>query len=50
MSYFAYYKKGVLMGTMTFDFSGEVVLVTGGSRGLGLEIAQAFGKAGDRNG
>ncbi|MBA2283941.1 MAG: glucose 1-dehydrogenase [Ktedonobacteraceae bacterium] len=34
------------MGTMTFDFSGEVVLVTGGSRGLGLEIAQAFGKAG----
>ncbi len=34
------------MGTATFDFSGEVVLVTGGSRGLGLEIAQAFGEAG----
>lgn len=34
------------MGTATFDFSGEVVLVTGGSRGLGLEIAQAFGGAG----
>ncbi|MBO0791690.1 MAG: SDR family NAD(P)-dependent oxidoreductase, partial [Ktedonobacteraceae bacterium] len=34
------------MGTASFDFSGEVVLVTGGSRGLGLEIAQAFGQAG----
>jgi NAD(P)-dependent dehydrogenase (short-subunit alcohol dehydrogenase family) len=34
------------MGTVTFDFSNEVVLVTGGSRGLGLEIAQSFGAAG----
>ena len=34
------------MGTITFDFSGEVALITGGSRGLGLEIAQAFGQAG----
>ncbi len=34
------------MGNVTFDFSGEVVLVTGGSRGLGFEIAQAFGVAG----
>ncbi len=34
------------MGTITFDFSGEVALITGGSRGLGLEIAQAFGAAG----
>src|SRR5436853_7614468 len=34
------------MGTVTFNFAGEVVLVTGGSRGLGLEIAQAFGGAG----
>lgn len=34
------------MGTATFNFSGETVLVTGGSRGLGLEIAQAFGSAG----
>ncbi len=34
------------MGKATFDFSGEVVLVTGGSRGLGFEIAQAFGTAG----
>ena len=34
------------MGTVTFDFTGEVALITGGSRGLGLEIAQAFGDAG----
>ncbi len=34
------------MDTATFDFSGTVVLVTGGSRGLGFEIAQAFGSAG----
>jgi NAD(P)-dependent dehydrogenase (short-subunit alcohol dehydrogenase family) len=34
------------MGTVSFDFKGEVVVVTGGSRGLGLEIAQAFGQAG----
>lgn len=34
------------MGTVRFDFKGEVVLITGGSRGLGLEIAQGFGSAG----
>ncbi len=34
------------MGTVSFDFKGEVVIVTGGSRGLGLEIAHAFGYAG----
>src|SRR6266480_568164 len=33
------------MGTVSFDFKGEVVMVTGGSRGLGLEIAHAFGQA-----
>jgi len=34
------------MGTVTYNFAGEVALITGGSRGLGLEIAQAFGAAG----
>ncbi len=34
------------MGTVSFDFNGEVIVVTGGSRGLGLEIAYAFGQAG----
>jgi NAD(P)-dependent dehydrogenase (short-subunit alcohol dehydrogenase family) len=34
------------MGAVSFDFKGEVVMVTGGSRGLGLEIAHAFGQAG----
>ncbi len=34
------------MGTVNFDFKDEVVVVTGGSRGLGLEIAHAFGQAG----
>lgn len=34
------------MGTVRFDFKDEVAFVTGGSRGLGLEIAEAFGQAG----
>ena len=34
------------MGTVTFNFTAEVALITGGSRGSGLEIAQAFGAAG----
>jgi NAD(P)-dependent dehydrogenase (short-subunit alcohol dehydrogenase family) len=34
------------MGTVSFDFKEEVVVITGGSRGLGLEIAHGFGAAG----
>ncbi|MDO9358248.1 MAG: SDR family NAD(P)-dependent oxidoreductase, partial [Polaromonas sp.] len=29
-----------------FDLSGKTALVTGGSRGLGLQLAQALGEAG----
>ena len=29
-----------------FDLSGRVALVTGGSRGLGLQMAEALGEAG----
>ncbi|HQQ71366.1 MAG TPA: SDR family NAD(P)-dependent oxidoreductase, partial [Alicycliphilus sp.] len=31
-----------------FDLSGKTALVTGGSRGLGLQMAQALGEAGAR--
>ena len=31
-----------------FDLSGKVALVTGGSRGLGLQMAHALGEAGAR--
>jgi NAD(P)-dependent dehydrogenase (short-subunit alcohol dehydrogenase family) len=34
------------MGKIHFNFEDEVVVITGGSRGLGLEMAQAFGLAG----
>lgn len=34
------------MNKSLFDFTGKRVLVTGGSRGLGLEIAKAFSVAG----
>ncbi|MEG0317826.1 MAG: SDR family NAD(P)-dependent oxidoreductase, partial [Comamonas sp.] len=31
-----------------FDLKGKTALVTGGSRGLGLQMAQALGEAGAR--
>lgn len=34
------------MGVVTYDFSGRSVIVTGGSRGVGLAIAHAFADAG----
>lgn len=34
------------MGTATFDFDGETAIVTGGSSGIGREIAVRFGDAG----
>ncbi len=34
--------------TATFDLNGKTALVTGGSSGLGLQIAEALGEQGAR--
>jgi 3-oxoacyl-[acyl-carrier protein] reductase len=34
------------MSTITYDFSGRTAIVTGGGRGIGLEIARTFHEAG----
>jgi NAD(P)-dependent dehydrogenase (short-subunit alcohol dehydrogenase family) len=34
------------MGEMTYDFSEETVIVTGGTSGIGREVARRFGEAG----
>ena len=40
--------RAVIRGRRRFDFADKVVLITGGSRGLGLVIARQFADAGAR--
>jgi len=42
----SYLKKEIIMDKMNFDFSKKVVMVTGGSRGLGKDIALAMAERG----
>ena len=36
------------MGALRYDFTGECVLVTGASHGIGFAVARAFVRAGGR--
>lgn len=38
--------KGPTMQNLSFDFSGQTVIVTGGARGIGLELGRFFVQAG----
>jgi NAD(P)-dependent dehydrogenase (short-subunit alcohol dehydrogenase family) len=40
--------RSVIRGICTFDLTGKVVAITGGSRGLGLVLAREFAKQGAR--
>src|SRR3954464_12636248 len=40
--------KSLLSSRRTFDFAGKTVLITGGSRGLGLVMARRFAAEGAR--
>ena len=36
------------MGSVSYDFTGDVVLITGAARGLGRDFALSFARAGAR--
>ena len=38
------------MTGVSFDFTGQTIVVTGAARGIGRELARAFSDAGGRQG